>query len=1156
MFSFFSCDFGIKENEETNSKEYFTVKGSCSIQGAIPSDLLPEKSIKQNAQRTVVPNIETDVITVIFESETKETKTAEVVNNDGVLNFEVELPAGKWTVKAQGKKSDVVIIKSESCQIELSAENKSENVALVLKPTQSDTGKGFFEFSFGQIHTKVSGMKYTYKKNGSTESQSTIIDNFSAPKNIELSSGVYTFRFDFYSNMECTDQLLYSFTEVVNIFDGLTTDTWITAGEYIKEGEICINNDMISKFVSTTVYVSEFGDDSNLGTFFAPVTTIQKAVDKVIAMNVDTASSEGNPYKILLLGNIETLSDDSFENNNALVNIDPSSDSEKPLYLTISKYGDGNATINANRSSSNTGRVMYIGKNANVTLQNLILTGGYLTNDENEKEKGAGLYILNNDANVKIENSEITGNVIDNGYGAGLHVGHNPVAKSLNLTIENSKISNNTIKHDSAGALIHAGAGIAIENVEANITITDSVINSNKINQDGIANTPEDKGVGLWLGNSAVTTISNSTISGNKIENAASTNKNAGGGICIDGGTLTINGDTIISDNLSGYGGGVCIFGGNFTMSNGAEISNCTGDYAGGIIIYTGGTFTMNDGATISTCTSLQYGGGVGVYDSADGTSGAGGTFTMSGGTISGCSAKNGYGGGVYVEKGTFTMNGGAVITSNNDVYLTEDQKITITGELSTNNVTTITPQSYAENKKVLDAGDGIKLSEQQVGMFNVTQSDKFKTEITDEGCLKNTLNKDTNLNADLYEICSTIYVYSAEGMKAISDLSQTKEGVEGKNFAGKTIILEENINLESDYKLIKTFSGVFEGNSKTITLTKPDSYDSNKYFGGAIFNVITGENAEVRNLDVYGEAYIAGIAIELENDAVISNCTNNANITSPNGNGVPACGGIVGGLSNGGVIINCKNEGTITYNSTNYNGCGGIVGAISSSDSTKGNSIIANCINNKEIKRVQKEGEEVEPNASIGGICGKVTGNAAIYNCVNIGPVKSEITKTSVTENIGGITGYCSVTFYEGEFPANSIPDDMGIFNCYNSGEISSSYDSDLKYIGGIVGKGHVGFANSVYYTIRVTNTVNNDDATFAFGNINISNNSVKFDITNNFYKKASTDTKYPLYEKTFYDDPNSVVKTLNDYSDETERQYLQWRSDPSGSGKIIFLE
>ena len=100
MFSFFSCDFGLKENKETNSKEYFTVKGSCSIHGAIPSDLFPEKSIKQNAQRTVVPKIEIAEITVSFESETGDTKSVEVENKD----FEIELPSGKWTVKAQGKK--------------------------------------------------------------------------------------------------------------------------------------------------------------------------------------------------------------------------------------------------------------------------------------------------------------------------------------------------------------------------------------------------------------------------------------------------------------------------------------------------------------------------------------------------------------------------------------------------------------------------------------------------------------------------------------------------------------------------------------------------------------------------------------------------------------------------------------------------------------------------------------------------------------------------------------------------------------------------------------------------------------------------------------------------------------------------------------------
>lgn len=1084
MFSFFSCDFGIKENEETNSKEYFTVKGSCSIQGAIPSDLFPEKSIKQNAQRTVVPNIETDVITVIFESETKETKTAEVVNNDGVLNFEVELPAGKWTVKAQGKKSDVVIIKSESCQIELSAENKSENVALVLKPTQSDTGEGFFEFSFDMKTPKVFGMKYTYEKHGATESQPVIINDFSAKENIKLSSGVYTFRFDFYSNMECTGELLYSFTEVVNIFDGLTTDTWITAGEYIDGGKICITNDMISKFVSTTVYVSKFGNDSNFGTFFAPVTTIQKAVDKVIAMHKVTASSVEKPYKILLLGNIETLSDDSFENNNALVNIDPSSASEKPLYLTISKYGDGNATINANRSSSNTGRVMYIGKNANVTLQNLILTGGYLLG-----ENGGGIYSKGN--------------------------------CDLNSCI----ISGNTAKAPSGSV---SGGGVYIES--GSFTMEGCTISGNTAGYE--TDTPNAYGGGIFGASGTNITMNDTTISENKV---ASVNGVEGAGVYFSGAELTMNGGSISKNKCS-----------SDTSSSG-----------GGVYINNSSTFTMTSGEISEN--SANYGGGVCV---------SGGTFIMEGGSISNNTANNN-GHGVYVVKNNgkaplFNILGGASITEN-DVYLAADQKITITGNLSTGIVATITPQNYAKNSaedvdvQVLDASEGITLSE-QVGKFNVTEyNNNVETTITDKGFLKNTLKGTAILTKELYDICSTINVSSAEGMKAISDLSQTKGEVEGKDFAGKTIILEEAVALDPTYKLIKTFSGVFEGNNNTIKLNKPAEYNYTNYLGGAIFNVITGENAEVRNLTVEGTSYIAGIAIELENDAVISNCTNNATITSPNGTAVHGCGGIVGELSNGGFIKNCINTGTISYNSTNDKGCGGIVGVISSySPPDKGNSIIANCINKGKIKRVRIEGGENQ-NASIGGICGEVTGNAAIYNCANKGDVTSEITNSSVTENIGGITGYCSVSFYEGEFPslpAYSIPDDMGIFNCYNSGKISSSYDSNLKYIGGIVGKGHVGFANSVYYTIRVKNTVNNDDATFAFGNINISNNSVDFDITNNFYINASTDTKYSSYESTFHGVNNSVVKTLNDYSDETERQYLQWCVDGNGTGKIIFLE
>lgn len=557
MFSFFSCDFGIKENEETNSKEYFTVKGSCSIQGAIPSDLFPEKSIKQNAQRTVVPKIEIDEITVSFESETGETKSAEVVDKD----FEIELPPGKWTVKAQGKKSDDVIIESESCQIELPAENKSETVKLVLKPTQSDTKEGTFNFSFGTNYNKVSGMKYTYKKHGATESQSATIVNFSDPINIELSSGVYTFRFDFYSDPDCIDELLYSFTEVVNIFDGLTTDTWIGAGEYIKEGEICITDKMISQFISTTVYVSENGNDSNLGTFFEPVKTIQNAVNKVIAMNVVTNSSEENPYKILLLSDIETPPNNSFENNKALVNINPSSG--KPLYLTISKCGDGNATINANRSSSDTGRVMYIGENANVTLKNLTLKGGALLG-----ENGGGIY---SKGNCNLNSCIISGNTAK--APSGSVKGGGVYIERGSLTMEGCTISGNTAGSETSDAYASAnayayGGGIFGAN-GTKIYMNDTTIFGNKV-----ASVNDVEGAGVYLSGAELTMQENSKISGNSCvfeEHASS----YGGGVYINNSSKFTMTCGEISENSAKYGGGVYVSGGKFIM-NGGSISNNT----------------------------------------------------------------------------------------------------------------------------------------------------------------------------------------------------------------------------------------------------------------------------------------------------------------------------------------------------------------------------------------------------------------------------------------------------------------------------------------------------------------------------------------------------------------------------------------------------
>lgn len=315
-------------------------------------------------------------------------------------------------------------------------------------------------------------------------------------------------------------------------------------------------NGFLSKEV--VYYVGNNENDNPQGTETSPFTTLQAAVDEVTDINDGTSS-----YTIYVMSNITWEEDSYVAVPSNFISIDPTNS----LNLKICGYNSTGVTIDANQK----GRVMYISPNANVTLQNLILTGGYLNGND-----GAGLYILNNTAAVTIKNCEIKENTIDNGRGAGIFVVYN--SGNLKLTIENSKIFSNTINHND-GIGTYSGAGIAIENVEANITIKDSEITGNRINQAGVQNTsPIDRGVGLWLGNSAETTISGSTISNNIIENAALNNENAGGGVYLTEGSLTIQNstekNTVISGNSSTIGGGVYVSGGTFTMSGGAYVDS------------------------------------------------------------------------------------------------------------------------------------------------------------------------------------------------------------------------------------------------------------------------------------------------------------------------------------------------------------------------------------------------------------------------------------------------------------------------------------------------------------------------------------------------------------------------------------------------------
>lgn len=222
------------------------------------------------------------------------------------------------------------------------------------------------------------------------------------------------------------------------------------------------------------VFVSAGGNDSNFGVSSSPFKSLQAAVNKINEVNTGSAS-----YIINVMDNVDDSSSSSYDtsNNSALINIAPTT----PLNITIKSSDDNTQrTINAGRTSSNTGRVMYVGTNATVTIQNLVLTGG------NTTESGGGVYVTGgtlsmtsgsishntafSGGGVYVSNGIFTmtsGNISDNNAGAN---GGGGVYVSSNATLE---MNGGTINNNTS-----TGKGGAI-NLNGTLTMTGGTISGN-----------------------------------------------------------------------------------------------------------------------------------------------------------------------------------------------------------------------------------------------------------------------------------------------------------------------------------------------------------------------------------------------------------------------------------------------------------------------------------------------------------------------------------------------------------------------------------------------------------------------------------------------------------------------------------------------------
>ena len=317
-----------------------------------------------------------------------------------------------------------------------------------------------------------------------------------------ISSGLYYAEIAFFSDKE-KQSPLYVCNEAIVVADDKTTDTWIISSSYLKqnsEGEtIVIKNeedgplqigDGQVKFIITSELVKSFvqvnntleyyvgGDkasDYNNGTKKHPVATVQKAVDKILAVNDKTSQ-----YTIFLLDDVmESQNTASYTDasNYSYVNITtPSGYSANQTKIKITsdpealtEYNNGSTpketghgfSIDANRDASHLGSVIYLEK-AELTLEKITIRGGYISA---ETASAAGIDIegnyssltLNEGACIENNTAYFSGNYANKPFqgAAGIAI----IGKYSELVMNGGEIRNNNASQDvnAGGVYVYGG---------------------------------------------------------------------------------------------------------------------------------------------------------------------------------------------------------------------------------------------------------------------------------------------------------------------------------------------------------------------------------------------------------------------------------------------------------------------------------------------------------------------------------------------------------------------------------------------------------------------------------------------------------------------------------------------------------------------------
>lgn len=435
---FFACsnlissDDSCSDDGKKNSEKMYEIKGNLFVEGSAP------KIIEKTGQaRSVSANIPDTIFYAVSAKNAEnpeKTYTAQVSGSA----FSIKLEKGTWNITAEGfsDAAKTLSVLKGSALVSVADENSVKSGISIKMLPQKD-GKGNISLSV-EIEDG-SGIKSVLAELVKNDEGGPVYSerlNFSGNaakiEKSEISSGVYLLSLKFYSENDGAGELFYSTQEIVNVFNNLTTDTWNGNSVYFSGGKFVVSKSAVESFKMNTFFVQgesettytpvKSADDSNAGTYFAPLATVQAAVDKINALN--DGSTE---YTIYVDGTVTADSNGNYsENNSSFVNISPAS----TLNLAIKSFSSKKAVVDAGENADTNGwRVFNVGANAEVAFENIAAKGGAVD--------------LSADGNLTLKNCTIDGNINYNGG---------------KLVLEGSAVVSSSIK-------IGAGLAIGIKNL-------------------------------------------------------------------------------------------------------------------------------------------------------------------------------------------------------------------------------------------------------------------------------------------------------------------------------------------------------------------------------------------------------------------------------------------------------------------------------------------------------------------------------------------------------------------------------------------------------------------------------------------------------------------------------------------------------------------